>query len=95
MCSVFADNRTFFSGSKMTMSASEPGAIVPFRGKRPKIFAGDVDVSSTNRFREIPTGSHAAVIDQAHARLDPRRPVRDLREVALPIVFCSFMQKGQ
>ena len=29
-------------GSKTTMSASAPGAIVPLRGKRPKIFAGDV-----------------------------------------------------
>ena len=37
----------------MTMSASEPGAIVPLRGKRPKIFAGDVDVSSTKRLSEM------------------------------------------
>src|SRR4030095_2983750 len=53
MCSVLADSLIFFSGSKTTISASEPGAIVPLRGKRPKIFAGDVEVSSTKRLREI------------------------------------------
>ena len=37
----------------MTMSASEPGAIVPLRGNRPKIFAGEVDVSSTKRLSEM------------------------------------------
>ena len=37
----------------MTMSASEPGAMVPFFGNMPKIFAGDVEVNSTNRFIEI------------------------------------------
>ncbi len=41
MWRVFADSVCFFSGSKTTMSASEPGAIVPFFGNRPKIFAGD------------------------------------------------------
>ena len=30
----------------MTMSASEPTAIVPFFGNRPNIFAADVDVSN-------------------------------------------------
>ena len=40
-------------GSKITMSASKPTAIVPFFGNNPKIFAAAVDVSSTNRFRLI------------------------------------------
>jgi hypothetical protein len=53
MCSVEADSRTRFAGSNTTMSASDPGAIVPFRGKSPKIFAGEVEVNSTNRFSEI------------------------------------------
>src|SRR3989442_192389 len=37
----------------MTTSASLPGAIVPFLGKRPNILAGAVATSSTNRFSEI------------------------------------------
>ncbi len=37
----------------MTMSASEPGAMVPFFGNIPKIFAGEVEVSSTKRFIEM------------------------------------------
>jgi len=49
MCKVFTPSVSFFSGSKTTMSASDPGAIVPLRGKRPKIFAGEADVSSTKR----------------------------------------------
>ncbi|MND04850.1 hypothetical protein D3C83_253060 [compost metagenome] len=53
MCSVFTLSFIFFDGSKTTMSASEPGAIVPLRGNNPKIFAGDVDVSSTKRLIEI------------------------------------------
>ena len=44
MCSVFADSFCFLFGSKTTRSASDPGATVPFRGKRPKILAGDVEV---------------------------------------------------
>ena len=46
----------FFDGSKTTMSASEPGAMVPLRGKRPKIFAGEVEVSSTKRLSEMRPG---------------------------------------
>ena len=65
----------------MTMSASEPTAIVPFFGKRPKIFAGAVDVISTKRLSEMRSCDHAAVVDEAHARLDARPAVRDLREV--------------
>src|SRR5712691_2530446 len=38
MWSVFAASVTVRFGSKTTMSASDPGAIVPLRGKRPKIF---------------------------------------------------------
>ncbi len=38
-------------GSKITMSASLPTAMVPLRGNRPKILAGVVEVSSTNRLR--------------------------------------------
>ena len=41
------------SGSKITMSASEPTAIVPFFGNRPKIFAAEVETSSTQRLRPI------------------------------------------
>src|SRR5660398_188013 len=40
-------------GSRMTRSASLPGAMVPFRGYRPKILAGMVAVSATKRFRLI------------------------------------------
>ena len=65
------------------MSASEPGAIVPLRGKRPKIFAGEVDVSSTKRLSEMRSGPDAAVVHQAHPRLDAGRAVRNLREVSL------------
>ena len=37
----------------MTMSASAPGAIVPFRGYRPNIRAGVVEHVSTHRCRVI------------------------------------------
>ncbi len=38
-------------GSKTTMSASLPMAMVPFFGYMPNIFAGVVAVISTKRFR--------------------------------------------
>src|SRR5690625_6826391 len=40
-------------GSNRTMSASLPGAIVPFCGNSPNSFADCVDVRSTNLFKEI------------------------------------------
>ena len=39
-------------GSQTTMSASLPGAIVPFFGYIPKMRAGAVAVISTNRFSD-------------------------------------------
>ena len=50
MWCVAAEITASASGSKMTMSASLPGAIVPFRGKSPKSLAGAVEHSSTQRF---------------------------------------------
>ena len=54
----FADSVIVRLGSKTTMSASDPGAMVPLRGNSPKIFAGAVDVSSTNRLRVIRPPRH-------------------------------------
>jgi hypothetical protein len=52
--------RSFFTlmvsvrlGSNTTMSASLPGAMVPFLGNKPKVFAADVDVNSTKRLSEM------------------------------------------
>ena len=41
------------SGSKITMSASLPTAMVPFLGNIPNSLAAAVEVSSTNRLRDI------------------------------------------
>ena len=95
MCNVFADNRTFVSGSKMTMSASEPGAIVPLRGNRPKIFAGDVEVSSTNRFSEMRPGRTPPSYTRLMRVSMPGAPFGIFEKSPLPRTFCSFMQKGQ
>jgi len=41
------------SGSKITMSASDPTAMVPLRGNIPKMRAAAVEVSSTKRLTSI------------------------------------------
>jgi hypothetical protein len=48
MVCVAAEMVSSRSGSKMTMSASAPGAIVPLRGASPKIRAGSVEVRRTS-----------------------------------------------
>ena len=53
MWCVDADSVRRAEGLKTTMSASEPGASVPFRGCSPNILAGAVAISSTNRIGEI------------------------------------------
>ena len=68
VCSAF--------GSQTTMSASLPGAMVPFLGYMPKIRAGAVDVISTNRFRLILRRSRRNV-DQLHPVLDAWAAVRE------------------
>ncbi len=95
MCSVLADSLTFFSGSKMTISASEPGAIVPLRGNRPKIFAGDVAVSSTNRLSEMRPDRTPPSYTRLIRVSIPGAPLGILEKSFTPSVFCSFMQNGQ
>ena len=53
MWCVFAEIVDVVRGSQSTMSASLPTAIVPFFGNMPMIFAGVVDVTSTQRLRVI------------------------------------------
>ena len=49
MWCVFAEIVDVVRGSHTTMSASLPTAIVPFLGNIPMIFAGVVEVTSTQR----------------------------------------------
>jgi hypothetical protein len=65
------------------MSASEPTAMVPFFGNRPKALAAAVEVSSTKRLSEMRPLDDAAVVDEAHAVLDAGRAVGDLGEGVL------------
>jgi hypothetical protein len=50
---VSAESTRSAFASKITMSASEPGAMVPLRGYRPNILAGAVATSSTKRLRPM------------------------------------------
>ena len=53
MCSVLAESRDLLVRIEDDDVGVGAGAIVPLRGNRPKIFAGDVDVSSTKRLSEM------------------------------------------
>ena len=82
-------------GSKITMSASEPTAIVPLRGKRPKSFAGAVETSCTKRLGE----NHPPCTPPVYTRLSrcsmPGPPLGIFVKSSLPSSFCSLKQKGQ
>ena len=49
MNELWVPNTNSRCGSKITMSASAPGAIVPFWGYSPNSFATELEVSSTSR----------------------------------------------
>ena len=70
-------------GSKMTMSASEPTAMVPLRGNRPKSLAGVVETTSTKRFGGEAFAVDAAGVDEAEAMFDAGAAVGDFGEVVL------------
>ena len=92
---ISTDRRIVFSGSKMTMSASEPGAIVPLRGNSPKIFAGDVDVSSTKRFSGMRPSRTPNVYSICRRFSIPGPPFGIFEKSSFPSVFCPFQLNGQ
>ena len=83
------------SGSKITMSASEPTAIVPLRGNMPKIRAGPVEVTSTKRL----TSNRPALTPWWKMRLirfsTPGPPFGMRLKSPRPSSFCSRRQNGQ
>ncbi len=73
------------------MSASDPTAIVPLRGKSPKSLAGAVATSCTKRFGENRRAVHAAGVDQAQPVLDARAAVGNFGEV-VPAQLLLFLE---
>jgi hypothetical protein len=98
MWCVFEDRVTSFSGSKSTMSPSEPTAIVPFFGHSPNILAGEVETSSTNRCTSIfPARTPPSQSSMSRVSM-PGAPLGILEKSSFPSSFCgvgSFMQNGQ
>src|SRR5436309_130789 len=86
---VLADSVRSTFGLKMTMSASLPGAIVPFLGKRPNILAGAVATSSTNRFREIRPEFTPPWKIRLNRSSTPGSPFGILEKSPRPISFCQ------
>src|ERR1051326_7557784 len=77
MWCVFALIVISSSGSKMTMSASLPTAIVPLRGKRPKMRAGFVDViSDERRAEERAVDDGGGELDRGHVAEGEEIPAR-------------------
>src|SRR6266568_1831461 len=79
----------------MTRSASEPTAIVPLRGYRPKSFAGAVDTSCTKRLGEKCLPWTPPVYTRLKRCSMPGPPLGILVKSSLPSSFCSLKQKGQ
>ena len=92
MCSVFTDRRNFL-WIENDDSASEPGANCALRGKSRKSWLAHVDVSSTKRSADPPR-PHAAVVNEAHKRLDPGARSESSTKSPSP-TFLLFMQNGQ
>ena len=84
-----------FSGSQTTMSASEPGAIVPLRGYRPKDFAAFVETSSTKRFSESRPSRTPKWCSMCRRFSIPGPPFGIFEKSSLPSVFCPSQLKGQ
>ncbi len=73
----------------MTKSASEPMAIVPFRGYRPKILAAFVAVNSTNLGNDIfPVLTPSEYINSKRCSI-AGCPFGILVKSSFPIIFCS------
>jgi hypothetical protein len=83
------------SGSKMTMSASEPTAMVPFFGNSPKVLAAAVEVSSTKRFSVRRPSTTPAWKMRLMRFSTPGAPLGILVKLSRPSSFCSLKQKGQ
>src|SRR5713226_6375393 len=79
----------------MTRSASEPTAMVPLRGYRPKSFAGAVATSWTKRFGEKCLPWTPPVYTRLKRCSMPGPPLGILVKSSLPSSFCSLKQKGQ
>jgi hypothetical protein len=71
MWCVDAEITRSFLGSNTTMSASDPGAIVLFRGYRPNIFAGAVATS----FRCHVSAANASSRTQGGTSSPSRSPI--------------------
>ena len=69
--------------------------MVPLRGNRPKIFAGEVDVSSTKRLSEMrPVRTPPSYTRLMRVSM-PGAPLGIFEKSPCPSAFCSFMQNGQ
>ena len=90
-----SDDFDVAAGSKTTMSASEPTAIVPFLGKSPKSFAAKVDVSSTKRLSPIRPATTPPVKTRLIRCSTPGAPFGIFEKSPRPSSFWSLKQKGQ
>ncbi len=87
MWCVSAEIVRWWLGSNTTMSASEPGEIVPLRGYSPNIFAGAVETISTNRLSPIrPACTPWKIRVNRSSTLG--RPLGILEKSPLPRSFC-------
>src|SRR4051812_16295470 len=77
------------------MSASEPGAIVPLRGYRPKLFAGFVETSSTKRFGEKRPVRTPKLYSMWSRFSMPGPPFGIFEKSSRPRPFCSGQLNGQ
>src|SRR6266545_1415495 len=90
---VAADSTRSVSASNTTMSASEPGAIVPSRVEAEQLGRGGGHQLDEAVQGDLPAAD-AAVVEQGVAVLDPWQPVGDLGEVADPDLLLVLEMEG-